>query len=115
MLAFYMDHHIPRAITKGLRARGIDALTAYEDGMAEDDDEPILERASSQGRIVFTHDQDFLEIAARWQSESREFSGIAFVAQERIATGQVIDYLELIAKTMTVDEMHNRVEYIPSS
>ena len=29
-LAFYMDHHVPRAITVGLRLRGVDVLTAYE-------------------------------------------------------------------------------------
>jgi hypothetical protein len=31
-LAFYMDHHVPRAVTLGLRLRGVDVLTAYEDG-----------------------------------------------------------------------------------
>jgi len=31
-LALYMDHHVPRTITQGLRARGVDILTAYEDG-----------------------------------------------------------------------------------
>lgn len=26
-LALYMDHHVPRAITDGLRLRGVDVLT----------------------------------------------------------------------------------------
>lgn len=30
-LKLYMDHHVPRAITTGLRLRNIDVLTAYED------------------------------------------------------------------------------------
>jgi len=34
-LAFYMDVHVPRAITSALRLRGIDVLTAQEDGSAE--------------------------------------------------------------------------------
>jgi hypothetical protein len=34
-IAFYMDHHVPRAITVGLRLRGVDVLTAYEDGQSE--------------------------------------------------------------------------------
>jgi len=25
------DHHVPRAITVGLRIRGVDVITAYED------------------------------------------------------------------------------------
>jgi len=32
MITFYMDHNVPRAITAGLRLRGIDVITAYEDG-----------------------------------------------------------------------------------
>lgn len=31
-IALYMDHHVPRAITVGLRVRGVAALTAEEDG-----------------------------------------------------------------------------------
>lgn len=31
-LALYMDHHVPRAITVGLRLRGVEVITAYEDG-----------------------------------------------------------------------------------
>ncbi|MEE8291380.1 MAG: hypothetical protein V3R80_07875, partial [Candidatus Tectomicrobia bacterium] len=34
-IAFYMDHHIPRAITVGLRLRGVDVITAYEDASHE--------------------------------------------------------------------------------
>jgi hypothetical protein len=31
-LALYMDHHVPRAITVGLRLRDVEVITAYEDG-----------------------------------------------------------------------------------
>jgi hypothetical protein len=34
MLSFYMDHHVPSAITAGLRRRGVAVLTAAEDGSA---------------------------------------------------------------------------------
>ncbi len=37
MLALYMDQHVPRAITEGLRLRGIDVTTAYEDGASDMD------------------------------------------------------------------------------
>jgi len=35
-LAVYMDQHVPRAITNGLRLRQIDVLTAAEDGASEE-------------------------------------------------------------------------------
>jgi len=34
-IALYMDHHVPRTITTGLRLRGIDVITAYEDNAHE--------------------------------------------------------------------------------
>ncbi len=56
----YMDVHVPRAITKALRLRGVDVLTAQEDRMNEADDPDILDRATALGRAVFTQDGDFL-------------------------------------------------------
>ncbi len=35
ILSFYMEQHVPSAITRGLRRRGVDVLTAEEDGAAE--------------------------------------------------------------------------------
>jgi hypothetical protein len=34
-LTLYMDQHVPKAITVGLRLRGVDVVTAYEDRAAE--------------------------------------------------------------------------------
>lgn len=34
----YMDVHVRRAVTDGLRLRGVDVLTAQEDGAGEFDD-----------------------------------------------------------------------------
>ena len=42
-LAFYMDHHVPKAITNGLRLRGVDVLTAYEDGTSEYNDADLMD------------------------------------------------------------------------
>ena len=34
-IKLYMDHNVPRAITNGLRLRGVEVITAFEDGMSE--------------------------------------------------------------------------------
>jgi hypothetical protein len=49
MLSLYMDHHVPSAITAGLRLRAVDVLTVAEDGSAMLEDEPLLDRATSLG------------------------------------------------------------------
>lgn len=64
-LAFYMDHHVPKAITAGLRLRGVDVITAYEDGTSELDDPELLDRANELKRVLFTQDDDLLSEAAK--------------------------------------------------
>jgi len=115
MLAFYMDHHVHRAITEGLRRRGIDVLSAFEDGHEADNDELLLVRATELDRLLFTQDQDFLEISARWQRTFREFSGLVFAIQQRVDIGGTIEYLEMIALLKSAEEMRNSVEYVPTS
>ena len=114
MLAYDMDHHVHRSITEGLRRRGIDVLTAFEDGKEEADDEALLERATARDRILVSQDDDLLRIATRWQGSSREFTGVVYAIQQRIDIGGTIEYLELIAHLKTADEMRNSVEYVPT-
>jgi hypothetical protein len=44
---FYMDVHVPSAITEGLRRRGIDVLTSQDDGTRQLNDEVLLVRATA--------------------------------------------------------------------
>jgi hypothetical protein len=55
MVPLYMDHHVPRAITEGLRLRGIDVITAYEDGASDIDDSALLDRAGELGTGSSSH------------------------------------------------------------
>ncbi len=114
MLSFYMDHHAHRSITEGLRRRGIDVVTAFEDGSEEKDDEALLERATVLGRILVSQDDDLLKIATQRQRSSRVFAGVAYAIQQHIDIGGTVEYLELIAHLKTADEMRNSVEYIPT-
>ena len=59
-IAFYMDQHVPGAITVGLRLRGVEVLTAYEDGASELEDVKLLDRAGELERVLFTRDDDLV-------------------------------------------------------
>ena len=59
-VGLYMDVHVPRAITDGLRLRRVDVLTAHADGSSRLDDAELLDRASAHGRALFTRDADLL-------------------------------------------------------
>jgi hypothetical protein len=114
MLAFYMDHQFPASVTRGLRRRGIDALTALEDGTEKYPDDLLLARATELNRLVVTHDKGFLRIAAQWQREPRDFPGVVFVVQRSLDIGVAIENLELIAHVMSADETRGRIEYLPA-
>lgn len=45
-IGLYMNAHIPRAITVGLRIRNVDVLTAQEDGADTLSDPELLNRAT---------------------------------------------------------------------
>ena len=68
--AFYMDVHVPSAVTAGLRHRGVDVVTSQEDRTHESNDEALLERATELGHVLFTQDDDLLAIASHWQQQS---------------------------------------------
>jgi len=54
-----------RAITAALRSRGVDVVTAYEDGASTLSDPELLDRASELKRVLFSEDDDFLAEATR--------------------------------------------------
>lgn len=112
-VAFYMDEHVPRAISVGLRLRGVDVLTAQEDGLRNTPDADLLDRATALGRVIFTQDDDFLVEARRRQMSDLAFSGVIYSHQMRATIGACVRDLELIAKTAELAELGNRVEYLP--
>ena len=114
-LLLYMDQHVPFAITEGLRRRGVDVLTAAEDGTAAFDDDALLARTTSLHRVLFSQDEDLLAIAHHCLLTGLEFAGVVYAHQLAISIGQAVRDLELFAKVLDPDDMRNRIEYLPYS
>jgi predicted nuclease of predicted toxin-antitoxin system len=112
-IAFYMDHHVPKAVTMGLRLRGIDVLTAYEDNSSELEDPALLDRASALERVLVTQDEGFLAEATRCQEEGILFHGIVYAHQPLVLIGIFVQDLELIGKLGKPEEFVNRVTFLP--
>ncbi len=112
-IALYMDVHVHRAITIGLRLRDVNVLTAQEDGYQTADDARLLDRATELQRVLFTQDEDLLTEAKRRQGEGIPFAGIIYAHQLRITIGRCVQDLELIVKAGELEELANRVEYLP--
>jgi len=112
-LALYMDQHVPKAITTGLRVRGVDVLTAHEDGAATFSDVELLDRATALNRVLFTQDDDLLIEAARRQHENIPFSGIIYGHQLHAPIGICIRDLQLISELGEPDDIANQVQFLP--
>jgi predicted nuclease of predicted toxin-antitoxin system len=109
----YMDVHVRRAVTFGLRLRGVDVITAQEDGAGELDDSSLLDRASGLSRVLFSQDDDLLREAAHRQQAEKQFAGVVYCHQLNATVGQCIDDLELIAKVTQPEEWVSRLIYLP--
>lgn len=112
-IKLYVDAHIPKAITNGLRLRGVDVLTAQEDNTDELPDPELLDRATALNRVLFTFDDDLLIEAVKRQRSSIPFSGVIFAFPLKISIGACIKDLEVIAKAGEPEDLDSRVDFLP--
>jgi predicted nuclease of predicted toxin-antitoxin system len=112
-LKLYMDHHVPRAITMGLRLRHVDVVTAYEDRAHKLADPDLLDRATQLGRVLFTQDDDLLAEATQRQQAGIAFGGVIYAHHHDVSIGQCVQDLELIAAAGTEADVANQVIYLP--
>ncbi|MCB0194473.1 MAG: DUF5615 family PIN-like protein [Anaerolineae bacterium] len=105
---FHLDEHVPTAVAKALRRRGIDVTTTVDVGLRQADDLAHLKFAAKEGRVIVTHDADFL----RHHAQGIEHSGIAYCHKDARTIGQIIETLRLIHDIMTAEEMVNAIEYL---
>jgi len=108
-----MDHHVPSAVTEGLRRRGVDVITAYEDNANTLEDPDLLTRATELSRLLVRMDKHLPAEAVRRQRRGISFAGVAYGRQTSITFREMIDSLELIAKVYKEDEVANRLHYLP--
>jgi uncharacterized protein with PIN domain len=107
-IRFHLDENVDPAIANGLRRRGLDASTSQETGLLEAPDEEQLAYALNEGRVLVTHDEDFLTMAKL----GVKHAGIAYCHSELRSIGQIISGLLLIYEYMTPDDMRNHVEFL---
>jgi hypothetical protein len=112
-VSLYTDVHVPRGVVEQLRRRGVDVLTAVEDGQGTSDDAGLIRRALALGRVIFTHDIRFKALAEQMQRDGELFSGLIFAHPLHVTIGQVVRDLELIALTSGTEDWGSVVEHLP--
>jgi predicted nuclease of predicted toxin-antitoxin system len=105
---FQLDAHVPDAVAEALRRRGVDVQTANEAGLRTAPDSAYVARAIAEGRVIVTHDSDFLRIHHSQQAHA----GIAYCGQGKRTIGEIIAALVLIYEVLDAEEMNGRLEFI---
>jgi predicted nuclease of predicted toxin-antitoxin system len=106
-IAFHLDENVHVVLAEALRRRGIDVTTAADAVLVGATDAEHLEFARGQGRIVVTHDADFLRLHAK----GAEHAGIAFCHAGKYSLRQRVRVLSRRALTTMAEAMINRVDY----
>jgi len=107
-IRFHLDENVNPVIAAALSRHGIDVTTTIEMNLRTASDEEQLEFIRAEGRILVTHDTDFLRIA----SQTDGHPGIAFAHNDTVSTGQIIRSLILIYEVLDPEEMAGRVEFL---
>jgi predicted nuclease of predicted toxin-antitoxin system len=105
-LRIYFDESVNVAIPEGLK-RGIIAIAAKDLGNLVLTDEEQLETAILNKAVIFTHDADFLRIAAH-----KNHLGIIYVHRQKFSVGECVRKLKVIAETLSQEQICNKVIFL---
>ncbi|HSR67220.1 MAG TPA: DUF5615 family PIN-like protein [Acidobacteriota bacterium] len=109
--SLYLDEDVSIVIAEILRSRGFDVATVRDRGKLGLHDEQQLRLASSENRVLVTHNRvDFERLATEWFSRQETHSGI--VVATRRQPGEVSRRLLELLDRFTADEWRNQILYI---
>lgn len=107
-IRFYLDENMPVVISTQLIRRGIDVVTVRDLGLLGDSDISHLDRATKMGRVLCTHDTDYVDLAG----QEVHHAGIILGQQHRHTIGDWVRFLTLVFAVYEPGEMVDRIEYV---
>jgi hypothetical protein len=111
-LRLYIDECVDARIVAGLRRRGVDLVTAGEQGLLSASDAQQMERAIALGRALVTADQDFLAIVREMHARGAPFPGVFFI-QKATPIGEAVRNIADAAEILDPADMVSWLEWIP--
>nr|WP_238393116.1 DUF5615 family PIN-like protein [Myxacorys almedinensis] len=82
----HLDENVDPDVARALRRQGIDVTTTMEVGLLGQADEVQFAYVCEQGRVMMTHDADFLRVA----SQTDEHCGIVYCRKGTRTLGEII-------------------------
>src|SRR4051794_18592288 len=110
----YLDEDAMRkSLVVGLRARGVDVLTASEAQMIARPDEEHLRLAASLKRALFSFNTaDYCVLHEQWIASRRTHWGIVVARQQRTTVSEELKRLVKLVGLRTAAEMQDRLEFL---
>lgn len=107
-IRFYLDENIDKAVAEQLVRWGIDAVSVHTSNLHGESDINHLKNAAEMGRMLCTHDQDFLQIAG----ENTDHAGIAFAQHYQASVGGWVRALRTLHTRMTAEEVQGMLIFL---
>lgn len=107
-IRYHLDEHIDPDIARALRRHGIDVTTTVEARLLSRSDRSQMEYTRAAGRVIVTHDADFLRMA----SEDSDHPGIIYCHRTALSLGEMIRRLILVYEVLGAGEIRGRVEFL---
>jgi predicted nuclease of predicted toxin-antitoxin system len=88
LLQFHLDESVDHAIARGLSQRGVDVTTSTDEALVGATDDTQFEHVIRAGRVLVTHDHDFLKLAASlWTIAAWPIARLVIEASARLCFG----------------------------
>lgn len=105
-IALYTDADVHGKLAALIRQHGFDALSAYEAGNAQLDDEEQLSYAVRQHRAILTcNARHFAPLCEAWWQAQRQHYGI--LVSEQLPLGELLRRTLRLLNMVSADEMRN--------
>ncbi|WP_442484311.1 DUF5615 family PIN-like protein [Aeoliella sp. SH292] len=109
-IRFHLDQHVPNAVAHGLRQFGVDVTTTQQAGLQDADDADHLAFALAEGRVLVTHDRDFVDRHLNGEVHA----GICYCPQVKYQrrASDLLQSIYLVYACLSAEEMQGHVEYL---
>ena len=111
MIKLYLDEDVPEAIALSLRLRGYDVVTVKETGRKGIADIEQLQYASSEKRVIFTHNiADFCKINSDFMKKELERNGI--ILSKQLPIGVIVKALLKLISNLNYEKVRNIIVWL---
>jgi len=105
-MKFLTDENIAISVIKFLRQKGFDVKDIKEESLQGSSDKKIFTLGKKEGRVILTHDKDFLGIV---KEDESDFEGIILIRCKKQNPENVCAILDKLLKTNVMNKIKNNL------